>query len=121
MIEEALASIDESPRCATWQTELKCLLDTKATLDDWELLLAEVSRNGTALDNDALDRLNNTIRGALTAKVSKIAGQDEAIEYLEKFISEDLNGQLNKNGALIVLRDICRAYAKLSDSDDGRH
>ena len=35
-------------------------------LQDWELLLSEISRNGTALDNDALDVLNETIRAALT-------------------------------------------------------
>lgn len=34
-------------------------------LQDWELLLSEISRNGTALDNNALYVLNETIRAAL--------------------------------------------------------
>ena len=33
--------------------------DVAEALQDWEVLLAEISRNGTALDNDALEKIYN--------------------------------------------------------------
>jgi len=60
--------------------------------------------------NDCLDHLH--AQGYLSAKLPKIDGLDEALEFMEKFIEEGVGGaeNLNKDGCLIRVRQAARAY-----------
>ena len=64
-------------------------------LQDWELLLSEISRNGTALDNNALYVLNETIRAAL-APVDVEGLKREVDEALSEFWGTDALYATNK-------------------------